>query len=418
MNKNFFKALGPGLIWAGASVGVSHLVQSTRAGANFGFQLIWLVLVINLIKYPFFEFAPRYAAATGKSLLHGYRHMGRWAIILYLVITISTMFTLQAAITSVTTGLIQSIFPNILPFMVWAVILIALCVLIIILGKYKTLDGLVKGIIVILALTTIAAVLIAFSNGFNPDPVDQGAFTWSNSDILFLVALAGWMPSAIDVSVWHSVWTVTKAKSTGYKPKVREALLDFNIGYLGTAILAIFFLSLGALVMFGKGESFPASSVGFADTLLHMYTRVIGSWAYPIIAVAALATMFSTTLTVLDAYPRVLSEAIILLKKEKPDKHRKNFLSYASMFILVSGTLIVLFFFMEQLKVLVDMATSLSFIVAPILAYLNYNAVISYEVPANYRPGVPLRTLSLFGIMFLSAFAVYYLVVRLGILQL
>ena len=27
-----FKSLGPGLLFAGAAVGVSHLVQSTRAG--------------------------------------------------------------------------------------------------------------------------------------------------------------------------------------------------------------------------------------------------------------------------------------------------------------------------------------------------------------------------------------------------
>ena len=32
--------LGPGLLFAGAAIGVSHLVQSTRAGADFGLSLI------------------------------------------------------------------------------------------------------------------------------------------------------------------------------------------------------------------------------------------------------------------------------------------------------------------------------------------------------------------------------------------
>lgn len=32
--------LGPGLLFAGAAIGVSHLVQSTRAGADFGWGLI------------------------------------------------------------------------------------------------------------------------------------------------------------------------------------------------------------------------------------------------------------------------------------------------------------------------------------------------------------------------------------------
>ena len=45
------KSLGPGLLFAAAAVGVSHLVQSTRAGADFGFGLLWALLLANLFKY-------------------------------------------------------------------------------------------------------------------------------------------------------------------------------------------------------------------------------------------------------------------------------------------------------------------------------------------------------------------------------
>mgnify|MGYP004123582543 CR=1 FL=1 len=40
--------LGPGLLFAGAAIGVSHLVQSTRAGADFGWGLIWALLLVNI----------------------------------------------------------------------------------------------------------------------------------------------------------------------------------------------------------------------------------------------------------------------------------------------------------------------------------------------------------------------------------
>jgi len=36
---SFRKAFGPGLMWAAAAIGISHLVQSTRAGAMAGFGL-------------------------------------------------------------------------------------------------------------------------------------------------------------------------------------------------------------------------------------------------------------------------------------------------------------------------------------------------------------------------------------------
>ncbi len=74
------KKLGPGFLFAGAAIGVSHLVQSTRAGADFGFGLLWALILINLVKYPFFQFGPRYASATGESLLEGYSKMSKWVL--------------------------------------------------------------------------------------------------------------------------------------------------------------------------------------------------------------------------------------------------------------------------------------------------------------------------------------------------
>ena len=75
--------LGPGLLFAGAAIGVSHLVQSTRAGADFGFGLIWALILVNLFKYPFFQYGPRYAIVTGESLLDGYYKIGKFFLIAY-----------------------------------------------------------------------------------------------------------------------------------------------------------------------------------------------------------------------------------------------------------------------------------------------------------------------------------------------
>ena len=88
MNFNI-KNLGPGLLFAGAAIGVSHLVQSTRAGADFGLGLLWALLLVNLFKYPFFQFGPRYASATGESLLDGYKKMGNGILIAYFIFPIN-----------------------------------------------------------------------------------------------------------------------------------------------------------------------------------------------------------------------------------------------------------------------------------------------------------------------------------------
>jgi len=267
--KRLIKLLGPGLMWAGAAVGVSHLVQSTRAGAEFGFALIGLLIFSNIIKYPFFEFAPRYAAATGQHLVQGYKNVGKWAVALYGVLTVLTMFTIQAAVTIVTASLVGNIFGLSYSLVVISAGLLLITMLIIAIGRYSLIDGVMKVIILTLTISTLIAVASALNIGYHPIPDFEVSFDWSNPmHLAFLIAFVGWMPAPIDISVWHSFWSYAKQKETGQRITLKDALLDFNIGYIGTAILAAGFLTLGAILMYGSGESFSPKGTVFAGQLI------------------------------------------------------------------------------------------------------------------------------------------------------
>ena len=87
---NLWKAIGPGILVACTAVGASHLVWSTRAGADFGWSLLGLVLLANLLKFPFFLYGQRYTAATGESLLAGYHRLGVGYVYVFLAINILT----------------------------------------------------------------------------------------------------------------------------------------------------------------------------------------------------------------------------------------------------------------------------------------------------------------------------------------
>ena len=106
----WIKKLGPGLLFAGAAIGVSHLVQSTRAGADFGWGLLWALILANVLKYPFFEYGTRYALATGKNLLEGYAQLGKHYLWGYFFLNLATMFTIQTAVTIVTASLASILF--------------------------------------------------------------------------------------------------------------------------------------------------------------------------------------------------------------------------------------------------------------------------------------------------------------------
>ena len=396
------KKLGPGLLFAGAAIGVSHLVQSTRAGADFGLGLLWALLLVNVFKYPFFQFGPRYASATGESLLEGYKKLGKGVLAAYFVLTFATMFTIQTAVTIVTAGLASSLFGDFISIKIWTIVILAICVAILFFGKYKLLDRLMKIIIVTLTISTILAVILAFTKTDNHLSMVQ-VLPKGSLEIGFLIAFMGWMPAPLDISVWHSLWTVEKNKSdVNISPKA--SLFDFNIGYITAIFLGIGFLLLGALVMYNSGENFSSKAGVFSNQLITMYASSLGNWSYIIIALAAFTTMFSTTLTTLDASPRAMRKTVELLTNKK---HKFGYLFWIS--LLALGTVFIFFVFASEMGLLIKIATVLSFITAPFYAIINYILISSKHTPKNWRPSKPLHILSILGIIFLISFSVWYL---------
>ena len=402
---------GPGLLYAGAAVGVSHLVQSTRAGAEFGLQLMAVVILTNVIKYPIFEAGPRYAAATGKSLLDGYRQIGKWTVAVYMIMSVATMFIVMGAISLVTAGLFAHLTGMTLEATFVAVILLVISLFILGWGKYSTLDRVMKFIIILLTVSTVLALGFSWIEPTIRSEEFMKVFDFGDrTHVLFLVALIGWMPAPIDISIWHSVWSVSKNKEQGGRATLKQALLDFKVGYWGTMLLACCFVGLGAVIMYGTPESPASGSVDFADQLLRMYTANLGQWAFPFIALAAFTTMFSTLLTCLDAFPRTLRCSSKLVSQRYEDRRFHNGLYWFWLILTALGTSVILLFFTRDMRALVDVATTLSFVIAPVFAILNFVAMHRSDVPEEAKPSLWLKRFNIASIALLLIFSLWYLV--------
>lgn len=412
--KGMMQALGPGFLFAAVSVGVSHVVQSTRAGAGYGFSLLGVIVLALLLKYPLFEFGQRYAIATGNSLLEGYRRQGKWSLVLYLILTVGTMCTVLAAVTAVTAGLAIQMTGLRLALPLWSAIVIAACALILVIGRYPLLDKVIKLIMCLLAVSTVAATVVVI-------PRLEWGNLWGSVgllDVAFIVGLVGWMPTGMDVSVWQSFWTLARKKETGYAPTLKESLFDFNLGYIGTGLLAVMFCTLGASVMFNRGITFESSSGAFAGQVIDLYTSTLGSWSRPIIVVSAFTTIFSTVLTVIDGFPRALQ--LVARRFRTPEdpvevlERSGNSWDYWTwMAIMAVGAMLIIGLYLKSLKALVDLATTLSFVTAPFLGFLTYRAIMASWVPDEFKPRPWMRALAVTGIVFLGAFLLFFLYYRL-----
>ncbi len=484
-------AFGPGLLFAGAAVGVSHLVQSTRGGAEFGMVAILIVALSCLVKWPAFRFGPLYAALTGDTLLDGYRRRGRWTLVVFGLMTLAICFTTLAAVTSVTAGLLINLIPgvseaaNALPGALGRNLtsLVSVAVLggvaaALLTGGYRLLDRAMKIVMPVLAVATLLAAIIALPALVASGLGNPAALAEPEGQRL-AVAVIGWMPAPIDIAVWSSIWTLARARSMGRRGTTESILIDFDAGYLSTLVLAIGFAALGAGVMHGRGLTFENSSVAFAGQVIDLYASQLGGWTRPLIGTAAFLTMLSTTIAVADGFPRTVAAFVEAWKRPvrnpgTPSRKRRTAATrddtivpnlimsaiadsiqrheqlagkllpsapvataperaetspdaadlvhsralgdpriyWMSFGVIGIGASLILLTVLGGnsggFKVLVDLVTVVSFLVAPVLVLFNHLCINGAEIPSEHRPSIVWQAWSWLAIGSTAIFAAIY----------
>jgi Mn2+/Fe2+ NRAMP family transporter len=383
LKSNLWTRLGPGILLAATSIGASHLVHSPRAGALFGYELLWLILVAHIFKYPAFECGPRYAAATGKNLLQGYASVPGprgWALYVFLGGTILQGIGVLAGVVNVSGAVLATWLQS-----TEATELISLAILggvltFLFVGGFSWMDQINKVMMAILALATVLAFIPVI-----PSPGDLKHLvvpSFPEGSILLVAAILGWMPTGVDVSIWHSFWTLEKLTLLGEKKedaklsdrirRLRIALTDMRIGYLLSLLTGVMFLCLGAAHLTGRGADL--SGTQFAEAISTAYSAIFGRWMYHVFMMTAFFAMFSTSYTVIDGFSRSFSEALATLRVNLAgEAARKK--TYRG-FVIVSAALAsVTILWIGNPVTLVVAVSLISLTLAPLLYGLNIYCV-------------------------------------------
>ena len=409
--REWIARLGPGLMLAAAAVGVSHLVFATQAGATYGLSFVWLIVLISILKYPAFRFAVDYACLTDRSLVHAYSNLGPVAMGWMLLGVAVDTFVATTAVALVTAGLFISIFD--LP---WSgpYVAIALCLVtaaILVNGQYRKAERIVKTLVAGFSLLVVVTTLLALPElGSNGRGV-FGEITPDRSTASFAIAMAGWMPMPLTGAIFISMWAREKKRSGNVAFRHEDARYDLGFGWLLSILLALCFTFMGAAILFSTDRVAPASAGAFATELLSIFTTVVGNWAYPLIAIAAIAVMWSGVFALMDALPRVAARMVDHVAGRSEKKASPYALWLGVQFL---GVVIILLFLMKSFGAFVALATGAGFITAPAIAYYNYRAVRSQDVKNKYTPSRALLAWHWAGFAALAVFAVAFIADQLN----
>ena len=407
-NELLRRLAGPGLIFTGAAIGTSHLVQSTRAGAMFGLALVVVIVLANVLKYPAYRFGVDFAHARGRSLLTGYRELGNWALILFLLLVTPLVPIIWAALGAATAGILTVIVGPVAPVPVLASGVILAATALLLIGGYSLLDRVNAWLLAFLTIATLITTATVLPQVQWATLVD---FSWTQeaAALLFIVALAGFMPNPMDVSVALSLWKVEGDRQLpqGAHPPLSAARRGFLWPYVLTAFMAVCFCIMGAGVMHPDGIAPLPDAPGFADQLVGLYRAALGEWAALLAALAALSVMLTTVIAGVDAYSRIAAASLaIFQQREDVSYTRREYAGFCLLFVIIA--LVTIFTLLRDLTGFLDFVTSASFVIAPVVALLNHLVVTRCEMPDEARPDAIIKAWNWIAIAVMSALAAMY----------
>ncbi|MAY75844.1 MAG: hypothetical protein CMJ31_14220 [Phycisphaerae bacterium] len=421
---SILRILGPGILFAGAAIGVSHLVQSTRAGALYGLALIPAMLLVHLLKYPGMSAGARFAGATGLTMAQGYKRMGRWSTGAAGTVFFATALPLQAAIATVTAAVAMACarrftpdgvaIDGVAPMWLWAFGLQGVAASIAVLGGFKWLDRVMKVLMTLLAIITVAAAVSVAPRveWGSIDPFRRELYV--GAGLTFLLAFLGWMPAPLDVAMWNALWCVEKQRAFAKRPSERVIKLEFLLGYAKCIVLAAAFIVLGAALLHAPGIE-AASGSAIVDQLLANYGEALSPRLEPFIAVCALAVMFSTLLSCTDALPRIAVD-FLTARSDVADPEQATQAAPRALAVLtasacvIGGATTILVVARDAFIYVVDFATVVSFLSTPVLALVHHRVLHGDLLPEGHRARRWETWLSYAAIGFFSVFAAVYIV--------
>jgi Mn2+/Fe2+ NRAMP family transporter len=433
------KWLGPGFLWMVSAAGSGELLFTPRVGSMYGYVLLWAMLIAVIFKWFINREVGRYTVCTGKTVIDGYANLPgprHWALYLILIpqlfVAVSSIAGLAG---SAATALIIALPGDI---RIWTISSILLSTFLVLWGRFKTIQLIASILAITLALAAITAAITVFPAGNDlvkgltfriPKEVDYGE----------LLPWLGFMLSGAAGMIWYSYWVKEKGYGAAIKDDqrddnsikeptekdqqhllgwIRQMTNDNNVAVIGTLIVTLSFLILGAELLKPAGLVPEENKV--AGTLGQLLGKIWGPIGFWFMIVAVFIGFWDTVLSDQDGFGRMFGGGIHLINKKLNIKKKWNneaFLRKLAVVFIVTIFPIILYLLVGEPVGLLKIAGAIEAAHIPIVTfltlYLNYK-----ELPPGLKPGWFSIIPTILAGLFFAVFAVIFVLQISGIIDL
>jgi len=252
----YVRSLGPGIIMVLTWLGAGNIVQSGVAGANYGYTLIWIVVVALMMRYIFVSIIAKYQLCNekGEGVLDGLTRLHRW----YAPFLTIAALTLGHIYNSYMLSGIGETFVNVIgvgKVWHWATFWALVALITIFRPTYRRMEILFKVFLGVLAVSLLGTAIWA-----KPDlggiargvisfelPPRAGGF----DALLVVIAMIG----ALGGSIANLIYPYFLEQKGWHGPKYRRVQqYDFLLAIIVFIVFTMALWTLGAELLFAKGD--------------------------------------------------------------------------------------------------------------------------------------------------------------------
>ena len=247
--KIFIASIMPGIFIIGYNVGTGSVTSMSKAGANFGFDLLWTLLISCLMTWYLILHFSKYTMVTGETFIQGIKRHIHPGLALGMIIPLSlVIFAALIGLLGILADVMHvwsaTILENNIASIWWAVIITAVLYGLLWIGNFGFFE---KVLVLLVSIMGIAFILTMFINfpplgelakGFIPQ-IPKSALGSDNSPLVIIAGMVG-----TTVSVFAFIIRSQVVKATGWKMKdnaiqKRDALVSVVLMFIISAAVLI-----------------------------------------------------------------------------------------------------------------------------------------------------------------------------------
>ncbi|MEV0953600.1 Nramp family divalent metal transporter [Promicromonospora sp. NPDC050249] len=374
-----WKIIGPGLVVAATGIGAGDLVATMVAGSNYGYALLWAVILGVVVKIALVEGAGRWTLATGRTIFDGWKGLGLWAVVYFGIYVVVWGFSYGAAAMSGVGLALNGLFPAV-DVRYWAMLSGVAGLLLVWFGKYKPFENVMAVLIGVMFVTVVGSAAMTTPNlgeiaaGLVPI-IPEGA-------VLNTLGLAGGVGGTITLAA-YGYWLTEKGWNT---PRwMRVMRLDNAWAYVMSGIFVVSMLIVGAELLYSAGMAVADGEEGLID-LADVLAQRYGSFMAPLFLVGFFAATFSSVLGVWHGVSLMFADFVATMRNLPGDDRRRGAGgTYYRIYILWLTFPPMALLFLDRPILLVVLYGALGSLFMPFLALTLLILMNSKAVPLQWR---------------------------------